>query len=176
MYSYHSNLNATHPYQSSWYSWPFTVKPMWYYFNSYITPERVSTLSASGNPAVWWVSAVGAVALLWARLSRRVAPDRALQIFCVGILANFLPWVLVTRCTFIYHFFATVPFILMATVYALQKLEQRYPEAHFLKWFWVGFAVLFFALLYPGISGLAVPAEWAAFLSKLPGGKLMYGA
>ena len=176
MYNYHSTLNATHPYQSSWYSWPFTVKPMWYFFNSYIAPEQVSTLSASGNPAVWWVSAIGSVALLWARLSKRIAPDKAMQIFCIGILANFLPWVLVTRCTFIYHFFATVPFILMATVYALQKLEQRYPEAHFLKWFWVGFAVLFFVLLYPGISGLAVPADWALFISKLPGGKLMYGA
>ncbi|MEA4913024.1 MAG: glycosyltransferase family 39 protein [Christensenella sp.] len=176
MYNYHSTLVATHPYQSSWYSWPFTVKPMWYFFNSYITPEQVSTLSASGNPAVWWVSSIGAVALLFARLSKRVAPDRAMQIFCVGILANFLPWVLVTRCTFIYHFFATVPFILMATVYALQKLEQRYPEANFIKWFWVGFALLFFVLLYPGISGLAIPANWAAFLSKLPGGKLMYGA
>ncbi|MDP3447859.1 MAG: glycosyltransferase family 39 protein [Eubacteriales bacterium] len=176
MYTYHANLNATHPYQSSWYSWPFTLKPMWYYFNSYIAPQQVSTLSASGNPAVWWVSAIGAVALLIARLSKRVASDKAMQIFCVGILANFLPWVLVSRCTFIYHFFATVPFILMATVYALQKLEQRYSEAHFIKWFWVGFAVLFFVLLYPGISGFAVPAEWAAFLSKLPGGKLMYGA
>ena len=176
MFNYHANLNATHPYQSSWYSWPFTVKPMWYYFNSYITPEKVSTLSASGNPAVWWVSAIGAVALLAGRLSKRIAPDRAMQIFCVGILANFLPWVLVTRCTFIYHFFATVPFILMATVYALQKLEQKYPEAHFLKWFWVGFAVLFFALLYPGISGLPIPADWAAFIANLPGGKLMYGA
>lgn len=176
MYSYHSNLNATHPYQSSWYSWPFTFKPMWYYFNSYITPDRISTLSASGNPAVWWVSAIGSVALLWARLSKRVASDKALQIFCIGILANFLPWVLVTRCTFIYHFFATVPFILMATVYALQKLEQRYPEAHFIKWFWVGFAVLFFVLLYPGISGLPVSAQWASFISNLPGGKLMYGA
>jgi Gpi18-like mannosyltransferase len=176
MYNYHSTLNATHPYQSSWYSWAFTVKPMWYFFNSYIAPEQVSTLSASGNPAVWWVSAIGSIALLWARLSKKIAPDKAMQIFCVGILANFLPWVLVTRCTFIYHFFATVPFILMATVYALQKLEQRYPEAHFLKWFWVGFAVLFFALLYPGISGLAIPADWASFISKLPGGKLMYGA
>ena len=176
MYHYHSTLVATHPYQSSWYSWPFTVKPMWYYFNSYIAPDQVSTLSASGNPAVWWVSSIGAVALLWARLSKRVKPDRAMQIFLVGILANFLPWVLVTRCTFIYHFFATVPFILMATVYALQKLEERYPEANFIKWVWVGFAVLFFVLLYPGLSGLAIPAQWGAFLSKLPGGKLMYGA
>ncbi|NLI55202.1 MAG: phospholipid carrier-dependent glycosyltransferase [Clostridiales bacterium] len=176
MYNYHSNLKATHPYQSSWYSWPFTIKPMWYYFNSYIVPDEVSTLSASGNPAVWWVSALGAAALLWARVSKRVAPDRAMQIFCVGVLANYLPWVLVTRCTFIYHFFATVPFILMATVYALQKLEQKYRDANFIKWVWIGFALLFFILLYPGLSGLPVSAGWASFLSKLPGGKLMYGA
>ena len=83
---------------------------------------------------------------------------------------------LVPRCTFIYHFFATVPFILMATVYALQKLEQRYRDANFLKWVWIGFALLFFILLYPGLSGLPVSPEWASFLAKLPGGKLMYGA
>jgi len=99
-----------------------------------------------------------------------------MQIFTVGVLANYLPWVLVTRCTFIYHFFATVPFILMATVYALQKLEQKYRDARYLKWFWVGLAILFFILLYPGISGLPVSFEWASFISHLPGGKLMYGA
>ena len=176
MYNYHSHLNATHPYQSNWYSWPFTVKPMWYFFNSYISQSQISTLSASGNPAVWWVSTLGAVALLGLRLTKKIAPDRALQIFCAGILANYLPWVLVPRCTFIYHFFATVPFILMATVYALQKLEQRYRDADFLKWVWVGFALLFFIVLYPGLSGLPVSPHWASILAKLPGGKLMYGA
>jgi len=178
MYNYHSNLNATHPYQSSWYSWPFTIKPMWYYYNSYISGTgEVSTLSASGNPAVWWVSTIGAAVLLALRVTKKIKPDRALQIFFVGVLANYLPWVLVKRCTFIYHFFATVPFILMATVYLLQKMEQKYGrDAAFVKWVWVGFALLFFILLYPGISGLAVPADWAAFIAKLPGGKLMYGA
>ncbi|MEA4938220.1 MAG: glycosyltransferase family 39 protein [Christensenella sp.] len=176
MYNYHAHLNATHPYQSNWYSWPFTVKPMWYYFNSYTSQSQISTMSASGNPAVWWVSTIGAFALLGLRLTKKIAPDRALQIFCAGVLANYLPWVLVPRCTFIYHFFATVPFILMATVYALQKLEQRYRDANFLKWVWVGFALLFFILLYPGLSGLPVSPEWASFLANLPGGKLMYGA
>jgi dolichyl-phosphate-mannose--protein O-mannosyl transferase len=176
MYNYHAHLNATHPYQSNWYSWPFTVKPMWYYFNSYISQSQISTMSASGNPAVWWVSTIGAFTLLGLRLSKKIAPDRALQIFGAGILANYLPWVLVPRCTFIYHFFATVPFILMATVYALQKLEQRYRDANFLKWVWVAFALLFFIVLYPGLSGLPVSPEWASFLANLPGGKLMYGA
>lgn len=176
MYNYHSHLNATHPYQSNWYSWPFTAKPMWYFYNSYTSQSQISTMSASGNPAVWWVSSIGAVTLLILRLRNKIAPDRALQIFCAGVLANYLPWVLVPRCTFIYHFFATVPFILMATVYALQKLEQRYRDANFLKWVWIGFALLFFILLYPGLSGLPVSPEWASFLAKLPGGKLMYGA
>ncbi len=178
MYTYHSTLNATHPYQSSWYSWPFTIKPMWYYYNSYISGTgEVSTLSISGNPAVWWVSSIGAVVLLGLRLAKKIKPDRTLQIFFVGVLANYLPWVLVSRCTFIYHFFATVPFLLMATVYLLQKLEQKYgKDAAFIKWVWVGFALMFFILLYPGLSGLAVPSDWAAFIAKLPGGKLMYGA
>ncbi len=176
MYNYHANLHATHPYQSSWYSWPFTIKPMWYFYNTYLNGDAISTLTASGNPAVWWVSSIGAVVLLALRLTKRIKPDRALQIFFVGVLANYLPWVLVTRCTFIYHFFATVPFILMATVYALQKLEKKFPDASFLKWAWIGFAVLFFVILYPGLSGLAVSPEWASFIAKLPGGKLMYGA
>ncbi|MEN6418538.1 MAG: glycosyltransferase family 39 protein [Clostridiaceae bacterium] len=176
MYNYHANLHATHPYQSSWYSWPFTIKPMWYFYNTYLNGDAISTLTASGNPAVWWVSSIGAIVLLALRMTNRIKPDRALQIFFVGVLANYLPWVLVTRCTFIYHFFATVPFILMATVYALQKLEKKFPDASFLKWVWIGFAVLFFVILYPGLSGLAVSPGWASFIAKLPGGKLMYGA
>ena len=176
MYSYHSGLTATHPYQSSWWQWPFTLKPMWYYSGNDYDAGTVSTLTASGNPAVWWISTVGAVTLLFLRLTGRVKKDKALQIFCVGVCANLLPWVLVTRCTFIYHFFATVPFILLATVYLLQWAEGKYPFLKPVKWVWLGLALLFFVLLYPGLSGYPVDADWAAFLKTLPGGKLMYGA
>ena len=176
MYSYHSGLTATHPYQSAWWQWPFTMRPMWYYSGNDAAAGIVSTLTASGNPAVWWVSTVGAVALLFLRVSGSVKPDRAQQIFCVGVLANYLPWVLVPRCTFIYHFFATVPFLLMAAVYLLQKGEERYPKLACVKWIWLGLAVLLFVLLYPGLSGLPIPAWWGAIIKHLPGGALMYGA
>ena len=43
-------------------------------------------------------------------------------------------------------------------------------------WKRLGAAALFFILLYPGLSGLAVSPEWAGFLKNLPGGRLMYGA
>ncbi len=175
MFSYHSGLNATHPYQSSWWQWPFTLRPMWYAFSSSANGQ-ISTLTASGNPAVWWVSTIGAIVLLMQRCSGKIKPDRALQVICVGVLANYLPWVLVPRCTFIYHFFATVPFLLMATVYALAKWEEREPRIKWVKWVWLGVAILLFVLLYPGISGLWIPRSWALILKKLPGGALMYGA
>ena len=55
----------THPYFSSWYTWPWLYRPTWYYFNQ--TTEAAVTVRgivALGNPALWWVSvpvtAVGA--------------------------------------------------------------------------------------------------------------------
>ncbi len=174
MYGYHSTLKETHSYQSAWYQWPFTEKPMWYYFA--FVKGKLSTLTASGNPAVWWVGSVGAVSLFGLTLAGRVKKERALMVLLIGVLANYLPWVLVTRCTFIYHFFATVPFILLATVYLLCWWEKKEPAYAFVKWAWLGLALLLFILLYPGLSGLPVDAAWAAFLKKLPGGLLMYGA
>ena len=175
MYSYHSGLDATHPYQSSWWQWPFTLRPMWYYFGGN-ADGSISTLTASGNPAVWWVSAIGALVLLVQRATGRVKKDRALQIICVGVLANFLPWVLISRCTFIYHFFATVPFLLMAAVYALHCWEERTARVAWVKWVWLAVALLLFIALYPGISGYPVSAEWASIIKHFPGGGLMYGA
>lgn len=175
MFSYHSGLNATHPFQSSWWQWPFTLRPMWYYFTS-VGATKISTLTASGNPAVWWVSTVAAVVLLAARVSGMVRANRALRLILIGILANFLPWVLVTRCTFIYHFFATVPFLLLSAVYLLYVCEKSFKHLGWIKWVWLGVAILCFVLLYPGISGYPVDRGWAEFIQKLPGGGLMYGA
>ena len=174
MFNYHSSLPDPHPYQSNWYSWPFTGKPMWYYFRR--GDGTISTMTASGNPAVWWVGTVGSLGLFVSCLCRRIRANTALWVVLAGVLANFLPWALVPRCTFIYHFFATVPFIILAAVYLLQWIEAAYPKAAALKWIWLGLAVLLFAALYPGLSGYPVSREWGAFLRRLPGGDLMYGA
>ena len=133
-------------------------------------------MSASGNPAVWWISSIGAAVLFGMRAAKRVDRDPALLLIDIGILANYLPWVLVSRCTFIYHFFATVPFILLSTLYLLRGIETGRPSISWIKWVWAGAALMMFLVLYPGISGLPVPASWAAFLKKLPGGRIMYGA
>ncbi len=176
MWNYHSTLDATHPYQSAWWQWPFTFVPMWYYQGTGLPDGQFATLTASGNPAVWWVCTVGTVALIVSRALRRTKSDPGITVLFVGAAANFLPWVLVTRCTFIYHFFATVPFIVFCGVFLLQGWERKNPSVKWVKWAWMAAAVILFLLLYPGLSGFEIPIGYAQLLKFLPGGNLMYGA
>ena len=97
-------------------------------------------------------------------------------ILFVGVAANYGPWVLVTRCVFLYHFFATVPFLLLSTVYLLFLMEREERRIHWIKWVWLALAVIYFILLYPAISGLPTGYGYAGFLENvLPASILYYG-
>ncbi|MDR1619903.1 MAG: glycosyltransferase family 39 protein [Clostridiales bacterium] len=176
MWNYHSGLTATHPFQSAWWQWPFTLRPMWYYMGDSEPAGMISTLTASGNPAVWWVCTIAALALAVRAITKKIKRAPGMTMAFAGVLANYLPWVLVGRCTFIYHFFATVPFIIFCAVYALRHYEERDEKLRCVKWVWLGVCVLLFLLLYPGISGFTIPIGYAKILKFLPGGGLMYGA
>ncbi len=174
MYNYHSQLTATHMCQSMWYQWPFTFKSVWFYVSG--NGERISNIASTGNPAVWWISAVGSVCLFLEWVLGKVKKNPVHSILFVGVAANYLPWVLVTRCVFLYHFFATVPFILLSTVYLLFLMERENRRLRYIKWAWLGLAVLYFALLYPAISGLPTSYGYAGFLENvLPASVLYYG-
>ncbi len=57
MYNYHSNLKATHPYSSEWYSWIVDYKPMCYYRET--ANGLFSSITAFGNPAIFWTGILG---------------------------------------------------------------------------------------------------------------------
>ena len=174
MYSYHSNLTATHLCQSKWFQWPFTVKSVWFYVSR--VGDKLSNISSTGNPAVWWVSAVGFVCLVLERAMGKIKKAPVHLILFVGVAANYLPWILVDRCVFLYHFFATVPFILLSAVYLLYTLEQRGAVGKNWKWVWLGVAIVYFILLFPAISGIPTGFTYASFLENtLPAGYLYYG-
>lgn len=86
----------------------------------------------------------------------------------MGIAANFLPWVLVTRCTFIYHFFGTVPFMLICAMYALKSWEDRDKRVATFKWVWLGVAIVLFIMFYPVLSGTPVSVDYANWLEWMP--------
>ena len=169
MFSYHSGLTVTHPYQSSWWQWPLNLRPVWYFINYNLPNGMSSTISAFGNPAVWWVCSAGAVALMLRMLSRKYKGNNGTFVLLIGLGANYLPWVLVSRCTFAYHFFASVPFIILLTLYLLMDIEERRPELKWIKWVWLAVAVVLFAVYYPVISGVSAPTSYIKALELLPG-------
>ena len=83
----------------------------------------------------------------------------------IGFASQFLPWVLVPRSTFIYHYFASVPFIILCTVLMLDCLRKRSPKAF--KWTSIALlaaALVLFVAFYPLESGLPVARSYAQYL------------
>lgn len=179
MYSYHSALTATHSSQSAWYEWPFGAMSVWFYCSS--NESTVSNISTFVNPAVCWVCAVGTLCAVTELLFGKMKKDpdyrkTALTILLVAIAANYLPWTLVTRCTFQYHYFPTMPFVILCGVLLLQHLEESGEVSARVKWIWLAFSAVYFLLLLPACSGITVPKVFARFIEHfLPAGNLYHG-
>lgn len=172
MYSYHSKLVDDHFFKSPWWQWPLIMKPMWYYDAPFKAPGTASVIYAMGNPAVWWAG-LAAVLFVLARtfLKKCISPligygddrpmDRALPFLAVGFLSQYLPWVLVPRSTFIYHYFPSVPFIILCTAQVWRTIKWKQKETGYaVIGLHLALAAALFVLFYPAISGLTVSRTW----------------
>ncbi len=167
IFNYHSGLGGdTHYFRSPWYEWPVIAWPMWYYSGTdYVASGMVSSISCMGNPAVWWTGLAAMVITLVRAAWKRRADSVSLFII-IGFLSQYLPWVLVPRSTFIYHYFASVPFIILATAFMLGRIEKRSKPAFAITaGALVIAAMVLFAMFYPLESGLPVTQEYAYKLS-----------
>ena len=166
MLSYHAGLGGdTHYFRSPWYQWPIIWWPMWYYSgNAYVPDGMISSISCMGNPAVWWSGLIALIALLiYAAQSRRA--KRAHLIVLIGFASQFLPWVLVPRSTFIYHYFASVPFIILCIALMLQEIGAKRPHlAQYIGNALIGAALVMFIGFYPLESGTPVSRSYARLL------------
>lgn len=161
MFRYHSTLDATHSYSSPWYQWPIIARPVWY-FSGKPGGDLREGISAFGNPLVWWA---GIPAFFYTARRAVTKRDRRAAFLTVGYLAQYLPWVLVTRITFIYHYFPSVAFVVLMIAYSLSKWKKSVsPKKFYLSIALYGAAVFgLFLLFYPVLSGQPVNA---AFVDK----------
>lgn len=79
--------------------------------------------------------------------------ERIVVFMVFAFAVQYLPWMLVPRCTFAYHYFPSVPFIAMMVVYSLVKIAEY--NKKWLKWCFIYLAIAFFLFLlfYPVLSG-----------------------
>lgn len=170
MFRYHAGLESTHPFESRWYSWPLLLRPVWYYMGSGLAEGSYASIAGLGSPLVFW-GGLAAVCLLAVRqLTGR--GGRVQGAILILWLAQLLPWTLVTRCTFLYHYFPSLIFSVLAIGACLAQLEQASPadgvRAKRIAGGLLAGALVLFIWFYPAVSGLVVPEPWARSILWLP--------
>ena len=166
MFNYHTNITSTHPYSSEWYQWPVMFKPVLFVYEPVSdTVRRVIVLL--GNPAIWWLGIPASLYMIYLWINRK---DRKAAFLMIGYLAQYLPWILVSRYVFIYHYFASVPFITVMCVYALTDIGKRFPKFKKAVYVYAAIAVVLFIMFLPILNGSEVSVDYIThFLKWSPG-------
>lgn len=163
MYEYHSGLTAGHSYGSPWYTWPIMVRPIYYYSGSQanLASGMATSIVSMGNPLVWWT---GLACIIPAGFYAWKKRDKGMMMAFVGFAVQFLPWVLVTRVCFIYHYFTAVPFIIFMIVYVIKNLIEDGIISIKVMWIYLALVFVLFVMFYPVLTAREVSREYVNWL------------
>ena len=165
MYNYHANLNATHPFESRWYIWLLDLRPLWYYQNSGLPDSLRGSIAGMGGPVLWLAGLAAVLLILWRQVSARGSRAGAGVLILYG--TQLIPWMLVARCTFLYHYFPSSMFCLAAVALVLARWRDE-RRAKRIAAGLLAVSLVLFVWFYPVLSGLPVPDLWAQSLKILP--------
>ena len=178
MYIYQSTLRATHPFASPWYSWPLmfnpfnagTHVPLWLEVAT-LPNGTESTIVLLGNPAVWWLGFAAIIGLtvftvpkiFKKRFSISLKNNLPAIFIIVLFFFQWLIYIIISRITFIYHFYVNVPFLCLGAAFIINKYWNN-KWAKILAIAYFALVVALFVLFYPVISG--VPTS-TSFINSL---------
>lgn len=165
MYSYHSKLTAGHGYSSEWFTWPFVVRPIWYYSGKALPANVTETIASFGNPLVWIPGIMCLIASMYIAFKKK---DTKMIVVFVAFACQFMPWILVTRAVFIYHYFSCVPFIILSIVYVLKHLREKSVLKPWVIGLYLAAVIVVFFIFYPALSGIPVPTRYIEKLRIFP--------
>lgn len=144
-----------------WMSVPAILFGIWYFFagRRVRTPllpggktpffEKISAETGIGKPA----STVG--------LEKY---DAGLLLTVVAYLCQYVPWMIVTRECFIYHYFASAEISILAITFALRAIERKFACGKKVVWGYLIAATAVFIFMFPILNGFFVPAKFMKVL------------
>lgn len=199
---YHSEpgRGMDHPYYAPWYRWPLSEIPMYYADDRYTPAGYAYAIWAFGNYAVWWAGFAALLTVLYAWVKHQAIPvlcrgyrerisplapqgerDARPALLLICFCAQYLLWIGVPRGTYIYHYFPSVPFIILCTAYVLEQLSgwfmacarqrsgaerEGIAQKRVDRWglalvsAYLLIAAAMFAVFYPFASGMMVRTSW----------------
>ena len=185
---------------------------MYYAADSFEKAGYARTILAFGNVSIWWVGFLCVVFLLYVYLKhhayetlipangRRKASiwtfknhwDIRPCLLIICFMAQYFPWMLVPRGTYIYHYFPSLPFMMLSMVLTAEYLEEAFVKLWTNKGkdgkradrlmciglvLYIALTAVFFLLFFPHASGMETPIwflDKMNWFSKAFGGWLYY--
>lgn len=133
---------AGHTYMSSWPSWPFLVRPVWYLFDK-VADDRIAAVVFLGNPVVLWAALPALAVCLRDWIVTRRADAFLILAFYAG---PYLAWAMLPRTlSFLYYYLPAATLASLALVYVL----RRGNSPGWLLWGFVAAAGAGFAAMLP---------------------------
>lgn len=155
IWRYHATLNATHPYFSAWYTWPWLVRPTWYHFDQ--QQGLIRGIVAIGNPALWWASVP---VTLWALFTGARARDWRRLFAAGGFLLLYLPWGISPRTlNYSHYLFEAIPYACLSLGILLDGLWDAPRDRPWAQAYVIVVVALFLFFL-PFLAALPVPQGW----------------
>jgi dolichyl-phosphate-mannose--protein O-mannosyl transferase len=155
IWRYHATLNATHPYFSAWYTWPWLYRPTWYHFEQH--EGVIRGIVAIGNPALWWVSVP---VTIWALLTGARARDWRRLFAAGGFLMLYLPWGISPRTlNYSHYLFEAIPYACLSLGILLDRMWGDPRDRAWAQGYLVVVALLFL-FFYPFLAAIPVPQDW----------------
>ena len=171
-----------HPYCSIWYSWPFMIRPIGYFFSSSDAIDAFGNkitlfkdVHLFPNPFLYWFSAIAILTmgvqwlkLFWHWINQGTVSYKfyLFMFLLLGYFANLLPWALVSRCVFLYQYQPASVFAFLALAwYLAQLLKSESLKYKMLSWGILTIIVISFVYWLPFQLGITLESD--AFYARM---------
>jgi len=141
LYNFHSSATEPHPYASKWYTWPIAAQPMLY------SLDNDSRIELTGNLIIAYTSIIAMIITLYFAARRR---DKNSIMLLISYLSLWLPYALIGRTMFLYHYLPASIFAIIAIVNVFYLL----PKTRKFIWIFLLVSTVSFILKYPIMAGL----------------------
>lgn len=164
MFHYHANLVSTHYYSSRFNEWPILWIPLLDACDD-VGASAVSAVNCMGNPVIWWAGLLCFFYTVFCAITRK---DRKAGFLSIAYLAQYVPWMLISRTTFIYHYFPSSIMMLLCMGYTMNACIRAFPKkGKAAVCVYLAAAAACFALFYPVVSGYPIDRAWGMHLRWL---------
>lgn len=158
MYSGQLRVVDSHNYMSSWTSWPWMTRPIWYAFEREGT-DWARCILMMGNPAVIWGGLAAVLFLLVDFFSR---PLRFVPVWItLSYGAVYLCWAVIPRkVAFFYYYYPAALVLGLALAQVFYSREKSGTPQRMRPSFWfLALTFLFFIYFFPILSGIRIHPE-----------------